>query len=90
MANGYTKPLTGLPLFKNYINNDENYKNANDLNNNYLITTKICHHKNVETSDIDNIFMGLNLSPYAKKILDQTTSSWKSFAKSWRLGNSKK
>jgi dTDP-4-amino-4,6-dideoxygalactose transaminase len=59
MANGYTKPLTDLPLFKNYINNDENYKNANELNNNYLITTKICHHKNVEISDIDDIFMGL-------------------------------
>ena len=52
MVSGYTKPLTELPLFKPFCKKSV-FKTANNLFEESLITTKICHHHNVDLSDID-------------------------------------
>ena len=52
MVSGYTKPLTDLPLFKRFCK-EKVYKIADNLFEESLITTKVCHHHNVDLSDID-------------------------------------
>ena len=52
MVSGYTKPLTDLPLFKPFCK-EKVYKIADHLFEESLITTKVCHHHNVDLSDID-------------------------------------
>ena len=52
MVSGYTKPLTDLPLFKPFCK-EKVYKIADNLFEESLITTKVCHHHNVDLSDID-------------------------------------
>ena len=59
LANGYTKPLTDLSIFKNYIKSNNDFPNTYNLHNYSLIATKICHHANVSIKDINYIFKAL-------------------------------
>jgi len=55
MVQGYTTPLTELPIFKKYCQHRGKYKIANELHESKLISLKVCHHHNVALEDIDSI-----------------------------------
>ncbi len=55
MVEGYTRPLTDLPLFKKFCDKSESFSVANRFHTQSLITLKICHHHNVSKSDIQLI-----------------------------------
>jgi len=64
MVEGYTTPLTNLQIFKPYIKKSESIPTSEELNEEKLITLKVCHHMNVSIDDINLI------SDAIKKVYD--------------------
>ena len=59
MVEGYTKPLTRLKAFEQYIENKNEFIVADTLNDSELISLKICHHYNISRDDIELIIKAI-------------------------------